>query len=149
MKIKTLIPTEREFLELVTYGGLLTDEAYAQVMGKELTDENRLEYRRRGQNILRRKHVRERYDAIMEEIREKKVEKAAWTREIAERTLMDLIKRVEEELYAEGKQVTMSRVNGIVQPVKELNLMNGYNESNIRFAGEVGIKFEGENEIPD
>ena len=147
MKIKTLKPIEREFLELVTYRGMSTEEAYSEVMELELTEENRLNFKKKGQNILRRPHVRERYDAIMEEIRDNQVKKAAWTKELAEEKLMKLIEKVEEELYERGQNATMSRVNGIILPVKELNAMNGFNETNINIAGNVGIKFEGEDEL--
>lgn len=147
MKIKTLKPIEREFLELVTYRGISTEDAYADVMGLEVTDENRMDFKRKGQNILRRPHVRERYDAIMEEIRDTQVKKAVWSKELAEQTLIRLIRKVEEELYENNANATMSRVNGIILPVKELNAMNGFNETNINIAGSVGIKFEGENEL--
>ena len=73
----------------------------------------------------------------------------------ATQKLMRLIEAAEKDLYGdveEGiapKQMTMSRINAIVLPAKELNLMNGLNNTNVNLNGGMVVNFVGEDEIPD
>ena len=102
-----------------------------------------------------RPHVYNYYQALMEEIRDKDTSKAVWTKEVATGKLMRLIEAAEADLYgnpAEGiapKQMTMSRINAIVLPAKELNLMNGLNNTNVNLNGGMIVNFVGEDEIPE
>ena len=43
----------------------------------------------------------------------------------------------------------MSRLNALILPVKELNLMNGLNQTNVNMNGGCVVQFVGEEDIKD
>lgn len=148
-----LKPKQRKFVELMVYQGLTKDEAFSQIMNEPITDETKAAIGRRASQCFNLPQVRTYYDALMKPIREKKVNKAAWTKELAEEKLMRLIGHAEDELYGadgEGKgRVTMSRLQAILLPVKELNTINGYNiTSNVNLSGEI-VQIVGEDSLED
>ena len=67
---------------------------------------------------------------------------------------MRLMDRAEEELYGneekgiEPKNITMSRLNAVMLPAKELNQMNGFNQINTKIEGTL-VQIVGEEDIPD
>lgn len=154
-ELRALRPKEKEFIHQIVYNGLSRAEAYALVSERKLTDETKASINSSATAMFFRPCVYAYYEDLMQEIREKDKDKAIWTREIATTKLMRLIDAAEKDLYGcpeEGlapKQMTMSRINAVVLPVKELNLMNGYNNTNVNMGGGVVVKFEGEDEIPD
>lgn len=154
-ELRPLNSKEREFIHQIVYQGLSREEAYASVSEVEFTEDNKKKIRSAANSMFFRPHVYNYYQALMEEIRDKDTSKAIWTKEVATSKLMRLIEAAEKDLYgdpAEGiapKQMTMSRINAIVLPAKELNLMNGLNSTNVNLNGGMVVNFVGEDEIPD
>lgn len=154
-ELRALNSKEREFIHQIVYQGLPREEAYASVSEIEFTEENKKKIRSAANSMFFRPHVYNYYQALMEEIRDKDTSKAVWTKEVATGKLMRLIEAAEKDLYgdpAEGiapKQMTMSRINAIVLPAKELNLMNGLNNTNVNLNGGMIVNFVGEDEIPE
>ena len=154
-ELRALSSKEREFVHQIVYQGLPREEAYASVSEVEFTEENKKRIRSSANSMLFRPHVYNYYQALMEEIRDKDTNKAIWTKEVATSKLMRLIDAAEKDLYGDPtngiapKQMTMSRINAIVLPAKELNLMNGLNNTNVNVNGGVVVNFVGDNEIPD
>ena len=153
--LRSLNSKEREFVHQIVYQGLPREEAYASVSEMEFTEENKKKIRSQANSMFFRPHVYNYYQALMEEIRDKDTSKAVWTKEVATGKLMRLIEAAEKDLYGdptEGiapKQMTMSRINAIVLPAKELNLMNGLNNTNVNLNGGMIVNFVGEDEIPE
>lgn len=147
-KHKPLKTAERYFADLVAYRSMPKEEAYAQAYGEELTDDNRETLRRKGNTTLNRPHVLAYYNALMEDIREKQVHKAAWTMEIATEKLVRLLEHAETDLYKKAMPLTMSRAQAITQTAKELNTMYGFNQTNVNMQGCI-VQFVGEDDIPD
>lgn len=154
-KLRPLRPQEKDFVHQIVYNGLTREEAYAYVHGKQYNADTMPTLKSSAYGMFFRPCVYAYYEECMAEVRKKETAKAIWTKEVATEKLMRLISAAEQDLYGvpeEGvtpKPITMSRVNAIVLPAKELNLMNGYNASNVNVGGGVVVKFEGEDEIPD
>jgi hypothetical protein len=154
-ELRALNSKEREFIHQIVYQGLPREEAYASVSEIEFTEDNKKKIRSAANSMFFRPHVYNYYQALMEEIRDKDTSKAVWTKEVATQKLMRLIEAAEEDLYGDPtkgispKQMTMSRINAIVLPAKELNLMNGLNNTNVNLNGGMIVNFVGEDEIPD
>lgn len=153
--LRPLLPRQREFIHLIVYNGLTREEAYAQVNSDTLDDKNRTRIKNAAEKMFFLPHVYSYYNALMEEARDKAAGKALWTKERAEKKLIQLVEKAEEEIYGNdatgqsGARITMSRLNAIILPIKELNLMNGLNQTNINTTGGVVVQFTGEDEIPD
>lgn len=154
-ELRPLSSKQREFIHQIVYQGLSREEAYASVSEIEFTEDNKKNIRSRANSMFFLPHVYNYYQALMEEIRDKDTSKAIWTKEVATGKLMRLIEAAEKDLYGDEangiapKQMTMSRINAIVLPAKELNLMNGFNNTNVNIGGGVVVNFVGEDEIPD
>ena len=153
--LRPLSSKEREFIHQIVYQGLSREEAYASVSEIEYSEDNKKKIRSAANSMFFRPHVYNYYQALMEEIRDKDTGKAIWTKEVATQKLMRLIEAAEADLYgdpSEGiapKQMTMSRINAIVLPAKELNMMNGYNNTNVNLNGGMIVNFVGEDDIQD
>lgn len=154
-ELRPLSSKEREFIHQIVYQGLSREEAYATVSEIEFTEDNQKKIKSQANSMFFRPHVYNYYNALMEEIRDKDTSKAIWTKEVATSKLMRLIEAAEVEIYGDlendikPKPITMSRLNAIILPAKELNLMNGFNATNVNVGGGVVVKFEGEDSIPD
>ena len=154
-ELRSLSSKEREFIHQIVYQGLPREEAYASVSEIEFTEDNMKKLRSRADSMFFRPHVYNYYQALMEDVRDKSISKAAWTKDIAESKLIKLIEAAEKDLYGDPangvspKQITMSRVNAIILPAKELNLMNGLNSTNVNLNGGMIVNFVGEEDIPD
>lgn len=151
-ELKPLQPNQREFINLMTYQGLDRIEAYCQAYDKTLDDSNREAIRVAASKLFHLPHVNNYYHAVMEEIRDNETKKGVWTKEVATEKLMNLIERAEQDLYGDGvsdaKPITMSRLNAILLPIKELNTMNGLNQTNLNIDGQV-VQICGESDIPE
>lgn len=153
--LRPLNSKEREFIHQIVYQGLPREEAYATVSEIEFTEDNKKKIRSAANSMFFRPHVYNYYQALMEEIRDRDTKKAIWTKEVATEKLMRLIEKAEEDIYGDEengitpKQMTMSRINAIILPAKELNLMHGLNNTNVNLNGGVVVNFVGEDEIPD
>ena len=148
-EIKPLRPRQRNFVHLIAFQGLTREEAYSQSHSFPLeTDEDLNKARARATRLFYTPHVNRYYHACMEEVREKEIEKGVWTKQVATDKLLRLIEQAENDIYTENKQLTMSRMNAILLPAKELNLMNGFNQSNVNVTGCI-VQITGEDEIPD
>lgn len=154
-ELRSLSSKEREFIHQIVYQGLPREEAYATVSEVEFTEDNRSKIKSAANSMFFRPHVYNYYQALMEEVRDKDTSKAVWTKEVATQKLLRLIEAAEDDLYGDPangvspKQMTMSRINAIVLPAKELNLMNGLNNTNVNLNGGMVVNFVGEEEIPD
>ena len=153
--MRALSSKEREFIHQIVYQGLSREEAYATVSEMEFTEDNKKKIRSQANSMFFRPHVYNYYQALMEEVRDRDTSKAVWTKEVATSKLMRLIEAAEADLYGDPsqgiapKQMTMSRINAIVLPAKELNMMNGLNSTNVNLNGGMVVNFVGEDEIPD
>lgn len=154
-ELRSLSSKEREFIHQIVYQGLPREEAYASVSEIEFTEDNMKKLRNQANSMFFRPHVYNYYQALMEDVRDKSISKAAWTKDVAESKLIKLIEAAERDLYGDPtngvspKQITMSRVNAIILPAKELNLMNGLNSTNVNLNGGMVVNFVGEEDIPD
>lgn len=151
-EIKPLRVNQREFIDLMVYQGLDRMEAYAQANNRVITDENYNSIRAAASKSFYTPHIKNYYDALMEEIRDTEVKKGVWTKEVATEKLVRLIEKAEQDIYGDEfndpKQLTMSRMNAIILPIKELNLMNGLNQTNINMDGCL-VQIHGEEDIPE
>lgn len=151
-KIKSLRSNQRKFIELIVYQGLDRMEAYVQANNKVMTDANYESIRTAAAKLFYTPHVNSYYHALMEEIRDKEVKKGVWTKEVATEKLIKLIEKAESDIYGDDvnapKQLTMSRLNAIILPAKELNLMNGFNQTNVNVDGCL-VQICGEDAIPE
>lgn len=154
-ELRPLSSKEREFIHLIVHQGLPREEAYASVSEIEFTEDNMKKLRSQANSMFFRPHVYNYYNALMEEVRDKATDKAVWTKSVAEQKLIKLIEAAEKDLYGDPangvspKQITMSRINAIILPAKELNLMNGLNNTNVNLNGGMVVNFVGEDDIPD
>lgn len=148
-ELKPLKDAEREFIRGMVYEGLNRVEAYCLAYGESLNETNRKRLTEKSLKTFYKPNVNRYYHALMEEIREAEVEKGVWTKEVATQKLVRLIEQAEREIYDEGKQLTMSRMNAILLPVKELNTMNGFNTTtNVNVEGCV-VQIVGEDKLED
>ena len=154
-ELRSLSSKEREFIHQIVHQGLSREEAYASVSEIEFTDENKQKIRSQANSMFFRPHVYNYYQALMEDVRDRDIDKAVWTKQVAEQKLIRLIEAAEKDLYGDPvsgespKQMTMSRINAIILPAKELNLMNGLNSTNVNLNGGMIVNFVGEEDIPD
>lgn len=156
-ELKPLMPRQREFIHLIVYQGLTREEAYAQSHKVDTTQTPVEKLKVRATNAFFKPHINNYYHALMEEIRDNEIKKGVWTKEVATEKLMRLIERAEEDLYGldedgqptcKKQPLTMGRLNAIVLPAKELNLMNGLNQTNVNLEGCV-VQITGEQDLLD
>lgn len=147
--IRPLKPEERRFVHNMVYDGMNRLEAYLDAFSCDMSENSENKILRKADNVLKREPVMAYYEALMEEVRDRELNKAVWTKDVATQKLMKLVERAEAELEQEGKSLTVSRVNAIMQPIKELNLMHGLNTTNLNFNGVVPVQFSGEDDIPE
>lgn len=153
-ELKTLSPKQRTFIELIAYKGLSREEAYCQAYEKDSTALKPETIRVAASKIFYTPHINNYYHALMEEIRDTEIKKGVWTKEVATEKLTRLIERAEQEIYGDpdsgiqpGK-ITMSRLQAIMLPAKELNQMNGFNQTNVTLDGKL-VQICGEEDIPE
>lgn len=147
-----LKPIEREFINNVVYQGLPRVEAYAMAMGEQekLEDPDEVaKMRTKANQMIMRKNVYEYYVALQDEVRQYETQKSAWTKERATEALVKLVEKVEKELYEDNANASMSRINGIVLPIKELNLMHGLSTPTNNINTQMLVQIVGEDKIPD
>lgn len=140
--------SQRIFVHMMVYQGYDRRVAYAQSHDIELNSKNEKEIMQKATSLFNRPNINKYYHALVQEISEKEEEKGLWTREIATRKLMRLIDKAEKDIYDSNKTLSMARLNAIVLPAKELNLMNGFNMSNHNIEGAV-VHISGENELQE
>ena len=147
-ELKPLRAEQREFIDLIAYKGMGRIDAYCQAYNKVADENNQESIRVAASKLFNTPHIQNYYQAVMEEIRDNETKKGVWTKEVATEKLMNLIERAEKDIYDDDKQITMSRLNAILLPIKELNLMNGLNQTNLNIDGQV-VQIVGENDIPE
>lgn len=147
-ELRPVKPKERDFIECVVRQGLPRAEALAFVENVTLDEGNRRSFTDRATRMFYLPHVQAYYQALMEEVRDREIKKSVWTKEVATQKLMKLIEHAENDIYDENKQLTMGRLNAIILPAKELNLMHGFNQTNVNVEGCV-VQICGEDQIPD
>ena len=149
-ELKPLNPKQRNFIELIARKGLNRVEAYCEAYGKNIATDNPEALRVTAAKLFYQPNVNNYYNALMEEIRDNETKKGVWTKEVATEKLVKLIERAESDIYGDGgsdpKPITMSRLQAIMQPVKELNQMNGFNQTNLNIEGQI-VQICGEDDI--
>lgn len=141
---------QKEFIHNIVYKGMSKEDAYKLAFDfDDLGEDGQKKLREKANNVFRFPHVQDYYQEVSKDLQEKEADKAVWTRALATEKLMKLIDKAEEELYTDGQKITVSRMNAILLPVKELNLMNGFNETNINNAVSGNIQFIGEDSLED
>lgn len=139
---------QREFVHNIVNQGMSREDSYCLVMGITRSRQNEKEIVEKSRKELLKPNVNAYYIGLLEEVREKEQGKAMWTRELATEKLIRLAERAEQEIYDNGEKITMSRMNAILQPIKELNLMNGYNQINNKVEGTL-VQIFGEDDLLD
>lgn len=147
--MKPLKPAERLVVKEIVSNGLTPVEAYCKIFNTELTADNTNSIKSKVNRLLAKENVSNYYEALMEEIRDKEIQKGVWTKEVATNKLMRLIEKAEKDIYDEDKPITMARLSAILQPAKELNLINGFNQTNINIESNQLVQFIGEEDIPE
>lgn len=147
--VKRLTSVEREVVDNIVNNGMEWEEAYAMANGQMsmLNEETKASFKKKCNALIQRPHVFAYYQAIQKEVLDAQVSKSVWTKELAEKKLLGLIDRIEGELD-NGEKLTMTRVQGFIQCIKELNTMNGLNEINQNINNGVMIQIVGEENIP-
>lgn len=146
LELKPLKPKQRQFIDLIVYQGLPRVEAYCEAFDKNIETGNPETLRVAAAKVFYQPHVNNYYHALMEEIRDNEIKKGVWTKEVATEKLINLVEKAETDIYDEGKQITMSRLNAIMLPIKELNQMNGFNQTNLNIEGQI-VQICGEDDI--
>lgn len=139
---------QREFVHNIVNQGMDKVDSYCLVMGINKCRQNIREVTDKAKKELLKPNVNAYYIGLLNEVREKEQGKAIWTRELATEKLIKLAEKAEQEIYENGEKITMSRMNAILQPIKELNLMNGYNQINNKVEGTL-VQIFGEDDLLD
>lgn len=147
--LKPLKAEERIFVRNIVVNGLSPIEAYSDAFGESITEDNKSSIKKKADRRLKKGNVNALYSAMMEEVRDNEIKKAVWTKEVATDKLMRLIEKAESDIYEEDKPITMARLSAILQPAKELNMINGFNQTNLNINSNEVVRFIGEDEIPD
>lgn len=147
--LKPLKAEERIFVRNIVVNGLSPVEAYSDAFGESITEDNKSSIKKKADRRLKKGNVNALYSAMMEEVRDNEIKKAVWTKEVATDKLMRLIEKAESDIYEEDKPITMARLSAILQPAKELNMINGFNQTNLNINSNEVVRFIGEDEIPD
>ena len=126
-ELRPLKPQEREFVDAIVSQGLSKVDAYCLVYNVQLTPENKSSIGVRVNRLYNMPHVNAYYESLIQKAMDKAAGKSAWTRELATEKLMNLAEQAEKEIYEQNKGITMSRLNAIVLPIKELNTMHQFN----------------------
>lgn len=147
--LKPLKPAERIFVKNIVVNGLTPTEAYANAFNLGVNEDNIRKLKNKAIRCLNKENVSAYYNALLEEVRDNEIKKAVWSKEVATEKLMRLIEKAEMDIYEEGKPITMARLSAILQPAKELNMINGYNQTNLNINANAVVQFSGEDEIPD
>ena len=147
-ELKPLLPKQRQFIDNIVFKGMTREEAYCDAYGKDISTGNPESIRANASKLFYTPHVNNYYHAVMEEIRDNDIKKAIWTKDVATEKLMKLAEKAESEIYDENKPITMSRLQAVMQPIKELNQMNGFNQTNLSVEGQI-VQICGEDDIPD
>ena len=145
--LKPLKDEERVFVDEMVINGLNADEAYSVAFNAPLTEESKKSIHNKATRRLNKPNVKSLYEAKMEEVRSEQVKKSVWSKEKSEEKLVRLIEKAEEDLYENGEKITMARLSAIMQPIKELNMINGYNQTNINLNANEMVQFVGEDDI--
>jgi len=153
-ELKALKDVERDFVHGIVHKGLEKVESYCLNYDKKLTEANKQQMRQKALTCFYKPNVNRYYHALMEEVRDSETKKGVWTKDVSTKKLMRLLEKAEEDIYGdeekgvEGKQLTMSRLNAIILSAKELNLMHGYNQTNMNVDG-VMVQIVGEGDLED
>jgi len=97
-------------------------------------------------SLFAQQKIQKFYTERVEQTKNLEAEKTTWTRYRAIEMLTELANKAQIELQ-EGK-LTMSRILAIQSSVKELNLMHGYNQTNVNNNNLVQVVFA-DNELED
>ena len=146
--LRILKEEERKFIDDIVFNCCDKLESYCNNYNIELTEENKDETLAKANRLFNKQHILEYYQALMDDIRDKETKKAVWTKEVATEKLMHLIEVAEQQIDESGGNITTARLNAIMQPIKELNLMNGFNETNVN-NNITGVQIIGEADLED
>lgn len=154
-ELKPLTRKEREFIDYIVYHSLDRLDAYSMAYAQKIDEENKRKASAKASRIFSKANVQFYYQALMADIAEQELKRAAWTKEKSVEKLTRFIDKIEQELYpneddenASGGKITMARTNAIISAIKELNLMHGLNENNVKVSG-INITFSGEDKLED
>lgn len=147
--LKPLKAEERIFVRNIVVNGLSPVEAYSDAFNISITEDNESTIQGKATRCLKKENVNALYNALMEEVRDNEIKKAVWTKEVATEKLMKLIEKAEADIYEQDKPITMARLSAILQPAKELNVINGFTQTNLNITSQEVVRFVGEDEIPE
>lgn len=153
-KAMPLQPKERLFVEFYVLYGDDKGLAYAKAFDGEdhYNEDTKASYNQKARERLKKPHIEEYRKELEREHIEDMRQRGIWTKTDSIRSLTKLVEAAERELFGdetiEPKQMTMGRVQGLMLPIKELNTMHGYNQSNHKI-DIAPVQFTGVDKIPD
>lgn len=147
-ELRVLKEEERKFIDDIVFHGCDKLESYCNNYDVELTEENKDDLLAKSNRLFNKPHIKGYYQARMEEIMDRETKKGVWTKEVAVQKLMNLIEIAENQIQESGGNITTARLNAMMQPIKELNLMHGYNETNVN-NNLTGVQIIGEADLED
>lgn len=147
--LRPLTPKQRMFIDNMVVHGMDKVEAYCKANDIEMTDDIAKKTKSSAHRTFLLPQVYSYYDSLTKEAIRKAAGKAAWTKDIATEKLLKLVEKAESEVYDEAKPITISRLNAIFLPAKELNTMYQLNTTTtVDFEGRM-VQIVGEDKIPD
>lgn len=145
---RVLTAKQRHFVHCMVYDAMERLDAYCLAFDVEIDEDNEAKIKGKASRLFYSPHVNRYYHALLEEVREVESSKAGWTRDKATEKLVRLIEKAESDIYEKDKAITMARLNAIVLSAKELNTMNGYNQTNVNVSGSI-VQINGEDDLKD
>ncbi|WP_428897026.1 hypothetical protein Dip518_000811 [Parelusimicrobium proximum] len=140
-KEKPISAKQKMFVRAIVCKGMKQGEAYKKVFGDVKFPDSRASY------LLKKASILKYYNEVSEKLENKTVEKCLWTKEVATYNLCWVLDKAKNEIEESGA-LTKPTVLGIVNCIKELNRMYGFDKAqNINNFPQV--IFEGSDSIQD
>ena len=119
---------DKEFIDDIAINGLSKVEAFEKYFAEKCVDGADIE--KLAERKFNQKHNAEYYKAIMEEVHHQELKMSEWTRDMATKDLIEVKEALKKDIMKGGNR-KQAVLMAYLQSIKELNLMNGYNETNV------------------
>lgn len=136
---------DKEFIDDIAINRMTKEESFRKNF-PDLCEEQK-DIEKLAEKRFNKKLNIEYYNALMEEVRNQENKMTEWTREEATRDLIEVKNALKDDIMKNGNR-KQAVLMAYLQAIKELNLMNGYNEVNITSKNE-SIKIIGFNYLKE
>ena len=136
---------DKEFIDDIAINRMTKEESFVKNFPDLISQDK--DITKLAEKRFNNKQNLEYYNALMEEVRNQENKMTEWTREDATRDLIAIKEALKTDILENGKR-TQAILMAYIQSIKELNLMNGFNEVNITSKNE-SIKIIGFNYLKD